>query len=100
MTKVYSRRPGEADAGLPGVEVKPKPAAARAPPHKPPRPLVDTFVKDVQNLYDMAQAQGIPVCPAEKIGMAVTPCADGITPVEWPGQDHQVCTPAPAGCPL
>jgi hypothetical protein len=41
MTKVYSRGPGEADAGLPGVEVKPKPAAVRAPPHKPPRPLVD-----------------------------------------------------------
>jgi hypothetical protein len=63
-------------------------------------PRTKMFVDDVQAIYDTAAAQGIPVCPAEKIGMAVTSCADGITPVEWPGQDHQVCTPAPAGCPL
>jgi hypothetical protein len=37
LTKVYSRGPGEADAGLPGVEVKPRPSTARPPPHKPPR---------------------------------------------------------------
>jgi hypothetical protein len=41
MTKVYSREPGEADAGLPGVEVKPKLATLRSPPHKPPRPISD-----------------------------------------------------------
>lgn len=41
MTRVYSRRPGEADAALPGVEVKPKPETVRPPPHKPPRPLGD-----------------------------------------------------------
>ena len=40
MTKVYSRRPGEADALIPGVEVKPKPATLR-PPHRPPRPIGD-----------------------------------------------------------
>jgi hypothetical protein len=41
LTRVYSRRPGEADLGLPGVEVKPKPSTARPPLPKPPRPRVD-----------------------------------------------------------
>jgi hypothetical protein len=26
-------------------------------------------------------------------------CQDGIQPAEWPNQDHEVCTPPPAGCP-
>jgi hypothetical protein len=28
-----------------------------------------------------------------------TPCQFGITPQEFPNQDHSVCTPVPAGCP-
>lgn len=40
------------------------------------------------------------VCNPSTIGVTITPCQAGITPVEWPNQDHEVCTPAPAGCPL
>jgi hypothetical protein len=29
----------------------------------------------------------------------VTPCQQGITPVEYPNQDHGTCVPVPAGCP-
>jgi hypothetical protein len=38
MTKVWSHRPGDADAAIPGVEVRP---ATVRPPHRPPRPIVD-----------------------------------------------------------
>ena len=43
LTKVYSRAPGEADAAIPGVEVKPRPTSAR-PPHRPPLPIGSPLV--------------------------------------------------------
>jgi len=63
-------------------------------------PRTTQFEMDV-NAYvaELAANNGAP-CPAENLGAAVTPCMDGITPVEWPNQDHAVCTTAPAGCPL
>ena len=39
QTRVFSKRPGDADAHIPGVSVRRKPAATmRPPPHAPPRP--------------------------------------------------------------
>jgi hypothetical protein len=40
MTRVYSRKPGEAGARIPGVEAKPKPSTV-PPPDRPPRPVDD-----------------------------------------------------------
>jgi hypothetical protein len=39
QTRVFSKRPGDADAHIPGVSVRRKPTATvRPPPHAPPRP--------------------------------------------------------------
>ena len=45
------------------------------------------------------EAQGIQVCPAADTKHWVTPCNEGIEPVEHPNQDHEVCQPVPPGCP-
>jgi hypothetical protein len=45
-------------------------------------------------------AQDQHVCNPSTIGVVITPCQAGITPVEWPDQDHGVCTTPPPGCPL
>jgi hypothetical protein len=59
---------------------------------------------DFQNLImakvNMYLMQDQHVCNPSTIGVTITPCQAGITPVEWPNQDHEVCTPAPPGCPL
>ena len=62
-------------------------------------PRTMQFVMDVDMYVSDLAAQGGTPCPAENLGVTVTPCADGIQPVEWPNQDHTVCTPAPPGCP-
>lgn len=46
------------------------------------------------------EAQGTQVCPQSNLSTFVTPCDVGITPQEWPAQDHEVCAPVPPGCPL
>jgi hypothetical protein len=63
-------------------------------------PQTDLFEKKIEAAVNMAADQGIQLCTASNIGSALTPCMAGITPVEWPNQDHEVCTPAPPGCPL
>ncbi len=63
-------------------------------------PLTVKFEMDVSNAVATALDNGIEVCPAANLNNTMTPCMDGITPVEWPNQDHAECTPAPPGCPL
>lgn len=63
-------------------------------------PRTAQFKMDIDNAVSSASAKGVQLCTALNIGAAVTPCMDGITPAEWPNQDHEVCTPSPLGCPL
>jgi hypothetical protein len=57
------------------------------------------FVKDIQTVVDARHAKGLDAYDASQVGMgAITPCQDGLPPVEWPNQDHEVCTPPPTGC--
>jgi hypothetical protein len=62
--------------------------------------LEQQFRDYVIAFLDEQDAQGVEVCPQDDLYKYVTPCDVGIIPVEWPGQDHAVCTPAPPGCPL
>jgi hypothetical protein len=62
-------------------------------------PRTQSFEDQVDNGLATALDQGVEICPADKLGMELTPCALGITPVEWPNQDHESCTPPPPGCP-
>ena len=63
-------------------------------------PRTMQFKNDVQIYLDDVAANGGTPCPTENLGAAVTPCMDGIQPVEWPNQDHAECTTPPPGCPL
>lgn len=56
----------------------------------------DKVEADFNALYD----QGVQVCPQADLTKFVTPCDVGITPKEWPDQDHEVCKPVPPGCPM
>jgi hypothetical protein len=57
------------------------------------------FAMDVQAAIDTLHAKGLFACNDAQVGLAsVTPCQDGLPPLEWPNQDHDVCTPPPAGC--
>jgi hypothetical protein len=62
--------------------------------------LEKQFQDKVMQLANDAAAQGIHFCPEADLTKFLTPCAVDIIPVEWPNQDHAVCTPAPPGCPL
>lgn len=44
------------------------------------------------------ELQGVQVCPVADSKHWVTPCNVGITPQEWPNQDHESCQPVPPGC--
>lgn len=63
-------------------------------------PRTAQFEADVNTYLADLAAHGATACPAENLGATVTPCADGIQPVEWPNQDHAECTTPPPGCPL
>jgi hypothetical protein len=52
-------------------------------------------LSDAEDLYE----QGVQVCPEADPKHWVTPCDVGITQVEHPNQDHEVCQPVAAGCP-
>lgn len=57
------------------------------------------FMADVQSAVDALHAKGQDACSDAQVGMAsITPCQDGLAPLEWPNQDHDVCAPPPAGC--
>jgi hypothetical protein len=59
----------------------------------------DQFAMDVQTAIDALHAKGLYACNDAQVGVAsVTPCQDGLAPLEWPNQDHATCTPPPAGC--
>jgi hypothetical protein len=63
-------------------------------------PLTADFEDKMNAILAVAAMKGIQICTADKIGFTTTPCQVGITPVEWPNQDHTVCASAPPGCPL
>jgi hypothetical protein len=63
-------------------------------------PLTAKFQDDVQMAVDMAAAAGKQLCTGDNLTGRITPCLDGIVPVEWPNQDHSVCMPIPANCAL
>jgi hypothetical protein len=57
------------------------------------------FQMHVQQFVDQAHAQAEVSCDQAAVGtLAVTPCQDGLPPQEWPGQDHEYCTPPPPTC--
>jgi hypothetical protein len=61
--------------------------------------LTAKFVKDIDAAFNNALNMGTHLCTSSNIGATFTPCMAGITPAEWPGQDHTVCMTAPPGCP-
>ena len=61
-------------------------------------PRTMQFVDDVNTYVADLAANNGQACPAANLGVTVTPCADGIQPVEWPNQDHAECTSPPPGC--
>jgi hypothetical protein len=58
------------------------------------------FEQKVKELVAADLADGNEVCPEADRYKYFTPCDVGIIPAEWPNQDHNVCTPAPPGCPI
>jgi hypothetical protein len=52
------------------------------------------------DLYAEKVAQGVHLCTQTDLTKFVTPCDVGVTPKEWPDQDHEVCEPVPPGCPM
>jgi hypothetical protein len=58
------------------------------------------FRETVIGQAEALEAQGTQVCPKANPNSWLTPCQAGITPVEHPNQDHEVCQPVPAGCPV
>jgi len=59
----------------------------------------DQFEEKVLNDAAEQLLQGVQVCPEANSKKWVTPCQVGITPVEHPNQDHEVCQTVPPGCP-
>jgi hypothetical protein len=57
-------------------------------------PLEMQFQMDIDGVNDLPGGG----CNQGGVGLAITPCTDGIMPVELPNQDHSVCTPPPPGC--
>lgn len=66
--------------------------------HPSAGPLTKEFEVKVNLALDVAEAEGVEVCPRADSSLVATPCDLGIFPQEWPDQDHDVCTPAPVGC--
>ena len=58
------------------------------------------FEINVMDIVHQAEAQGKQVCPQADPTTFLTPCAIGISPVEHPNQDHDVCATPPLNCPL
>src|SRR5262249_1476426 len=63
-------------------------------------PRTQKFEDDMQAGFLSLMVAGREICPDSLFGGTITPCQDGIPSVEWPNQDHEFCTPPPAGCPL
>jgi hypothetical protein len=64
-------------------------------------PASDALAKQFAMDVNTAQAT-LPgdACDEGSIGRGITPCQDGIAPVELPNQDHTVCMSPPPGCSL
>jgi hypothetical protein len=62
-------------------------------------PWAALFKEQVLNAAAEQLVLGVQVCPAANSKKWVTPCQVGITPVEHPNQDHEVCQTVPPGCP-
>lgn len=58
------------------------------------------FEMKVMELYKQKLDQGIHMCVQRDLSTFLTPCNVGVTPQEHPNQDHEVCEPVPAGCPM
>jgi len=58
------------------------------------------FEKKVMDLYKAKLAQGVHLCVQSDLSTFLTPCDVGVTPKEHPNQDHEVCEPVPADCPM
>jgi len=58
------------------------------------------FELNVMKIVQQAEDQGTQACPQANSTSFLTPCKIGISPVEHPNQDHEVCTTPPLNCPL
>jgi hypothetical protein len=63
-------------------------------------PLTAQFEQAMEDKVNKFVAAGGEPCNQADLdnGVSVTPCSIGIMPVEWPNQDHDVCTSPPPGC--
>lgn len=58
------------------------------------------FEKKVMELYNERAALGEHLCTEYDPNNYVTPCLVDVIPQEHANQDHEVCEPVPAGCPM
>jgi hypothetical protein len=76
QTRVFSKRPGDADAHIPGVSVRRKPAATmRPPPHAPPRPRSERPTLFDGMLRAPPVAPAAPPAPSSRTSMKTMPSA-------------------------
>jgi hypothetical protein len=58
--------------------------------------LTMQFQNDIATAVQNAMAHGTDLCTSSNVGATISPCMDGIVPMELPNQSHESCMVAPA----